>query len=194
MKELSKKEKRIFRCFIESTKEIIEKEGIDKVSARKIGKISGYSYATIYNYFKDLKELLSYCAFDYLKECFKLVKNTDTKNLSWFEEINKYNETYFRYFAKRPVIFRLVFLENLKKYPIDIMNENNLEMESVFLKHLKEGKKRKIIKNKDVKMLHDLIASSIHGKLLFLITKRKNESIDQSINQLKDEIDFLLKR
>jgi len=52
------KTQRVKRYFLEAAKQIILEEGVEGVSARKISKIAGYSYATTYNYFKDINELL----------------------------------------------------------------------------------------------------------------------------------------
>ena len=46
-------EQRMRGYFIQATKEIIKGEGIKSVSVRNIADRAGYSYATLYNYFKD---------------------------------------------------------------------------------------------------------------------------------------------
>ncbi len=44
--------------FIDATKTIILQDGVLNVTVRRIAEITGYSYATIYHYFRDLNELL----------------------------------------------------------------------------------------------------------------------------------------
>lgn len=54
MKNLDKKFKqrvRMIKYFIDATIEIIEKEGYEGVTIRKVADIAGYNSATIYNYF-----------------------------------------------------------------------------------------------------------------------------------------------
>ncbi|MDP4092633.1 MAG: TetR/AcrR family transcriptional regulator, partial [Bacillota bacterium] len=55
-KELQKS--RMKKYFIDAAKEILVNEGVSNVSVRKVGEVTGYSYATIYNYFKNLDHLL----------------------------------------------------------------------------------------------------------------------------------------
>ena len=44
--------------FVEAAKSIILRDGVLNVTVRRVAEITGYSYATIYHYFKDLNELL----------------------------------------------------------------------------------------------------------------------------------------
>ncbi len=65
-----KKEKKVARMrkyLIEETEGLIQSEGFQAVTLRKIGDETGYNTATIYNYFKDLNELLLYSSVKLLK-------------------------------------------------------------------------------------------------------------------------------
>lgn len=44
--------------FIDAANQIIENEGIESVTIRKVADIAGYNSATLYNYFNDLNHLL----------------------------------------------------------------------------------------------------------------------------------------
>ncbi len=44
--------------FVDAAKSIILQDGVLNVTVRRIAEITGYSYATIYHYFRDLNELL----------------------------------------------------------------------------------------------------------------------------------------
>lgn len=54
--DLSKRENLIH--FIKVTQKLIEEEGLQSVSIRRIGTLSGFHSSTIYLYFKDLNELI----------------------------------------------------------------------------------------------------------------------------------------
>ena len=62
-------EERMKNYFIDATKEIITGEGIKALSVRSIAEKAGYSFATLYNYFKDVKDLIFYCVQDFSQEC-----------------------------------------------------------------------------------------------------------------------------
>ena len=57
-------EERMKGYFIQATKEILKGEGLRAASVRNIADQAGYSYATLYNYFKDIKELIFVCIKD----------------------------------------------------------------------------------------------------------------------------------
>ena len=52
------KNKRVKSYFVEAAKGIILSEGVENVSVRKVADRAGYTFTTIYNYFRDLNELL----------------------------------------------------------------------------------------------------------------------------------------
>ncbi|WP_026478275.1 TetR/AcrR family transcriptional regulator [Alkaliphilus transvaalensis] len=65
-KELQKR--RMMSYFIEATNKIIEEEGLEAVTVRKVADIAGYNSATLYNYFTDLEHLTFYASIKYLKD------------------------------------------------------------------------------------------------------------------------------
>lgn len=51
-KELNIKQKRVMIYFITAAKELIESEGVEKLTVRKAAAAAGYNSATLYNYYK----------------------------------------------------------------------------------------------------------------------------------------------
>ena len=45
-------------CFIKATQELLDTEGIEKLSIRKIAEKAGFHNSTIYLYFKDIQHLI----------------------------------------------------------------------------------------------------------------------------------------
>ncbi len=60
--------RRMMGYFIDATNQIIETEGIQAVTIRKVADIAGYNSATLYNYFQDLDHLLFFASMKYLKD------------------------------------------------------------------------------------------------------------------------------
>ena len=52
--------------FVDVTREIMDREGADQVSIRKVAKSAGYNSATMYLYFKDVDELITMASLSYL--------------------------------------------------------------------------------------------------------------------------------
>ena len=106
-------EQRMRGYFIQATKEILRGEGLRSLSVRNIADKAGYSYATLYNYFKDLKELIFECVVDFQEECEECVKNETEKSPRGIKKIKAISKSYMKYFVQYPGIFELFFLENI---------------------------------------------------------------------------------
>ena len=59
--------RRIMKYYIEATYKIMEEEGIDMVTIRKISDIAGYNSATLYNYFENLDHLIAFASLKYFQ-------------------------------------------------------------------------------------------------------------------------------
>lgn len=71
MEELTNKEiqrRRMMAYFIEAASRIIEQEGVENLSLRKVAKAAGYNSATLYNYFKDIEHLSVMASMKYLRD------------------------------------------------------------------------------------------------------------------------------
>jgi len=184
---------RMMNYFIEATKKIIEEEGIKKVTVRRVGDLAGYSYATIYNYFKDTRELLAHCAIHYLEYFYACIKEVNVENLEIKEQILKYSEEYFMFFSKHPEIFNLIFIEDLGHFP-ELISETvkKPSLRDLLTEQLKICAEKAYIKPENIEYIHSLIITSIHGKLLLHINKRRGGEVEDYIRDIKKEILFLL--
>lgn len=179
-KERTKKE------FIAASKEIIESQGIDQLSVRKVGDLSGYSYATIYNYFKDLNTLLTHVSLDYLNDSYTYTMQGGEDIKNPLKRLIHYTKRYMTYMMDHPSIFKLIFISDLDQ-PYAVMQEDLVPKVAIKLHEtLQECNTRKFLLSFDV--IFQLIASSIHSKILFYITKRSNETKEMIFNQIEKEI------
>ena len=103
------KRREMLLMFIDTARSIIDKDGIDQVTIRKIAKASGYNSATIYLYFHDLDELLCLASLSYVEdlirewvEGLKIPRNSvETYCYSW--------ELYSKYAFLQPEIYNHLF-------------------------------------------------------------------------------------
>ena len=171
--------------FIRTARSIIDAEGIDQVTIRKIAKASGYNSATIYLYFHDLDELMCLASLSYVEdlirewvEGLKVPRSTvETYCYSWelyaryaFQNPHIYNHLFF-YPHSRPFVetvryYHQLFPERLADIG-DIIEEillgmPHVERESSVLRPLtKDG----LIREEDLHMISSL-ASAYFRKLL----------------------------
>ena len=107
-------EQRMRGYFIQATKELLKGEGLHVVNVRSVAERAGYSYATLYNYFKDLNELIFECVKDFQKECEEDVASVTEKLPNGKKRLARALQAYAMFFVQYPGIFDLFFLEKMK--------------------------------------------------------------------------------
>jgi len=106
-------EQRMKGYFIEAAKEMLKGEGLKSISVRNIAERAGYSYTTLYNYFKDLNELIFLCVKDFQDECELFIKDEIKKQPHGIEKIKAISKAYINYFVQYPGIFELFYIEKI---------------------------------------------------------------------------------
>ncbi len=193
-KELQRQRMKTY--FIDSAKAIIMEEGVMALSARKVGEKAGYSYATIYNYFTDINALLYYCLFDFLEDAYKYLLSYRDEALDAKQQLLTYTTEYFRYFAERPEIFRLVFIASLGPLPEEIAHNPQVSVAELLGEALVACTKAGYFEEGDIQVAAELIASSIHGKLMFFIQDRilDGETAEMIIKMIEAEIEYMSRK
>jgi hypothetical protein len=111
----------IKKLFIDTTVTIIKEEGIEKVSIRKIAKITGYNSATLYTYFKNLDYLILLSSIKFLKGYIKDLNDYIIEAKTPLEESVLIWEFFCKCSFERPKIYSSIFFSNLD------CNQKNIE-------------------------------------------------------------------
>ncbi|PLR81174.1 TetR family transcriptional regulator [Bacillus canaveralius] len=111
---------RMMSYFIDATTEIIKKEGIDKVTIRKIADLAGYNSATIYNYFEDLSHLIFFASMRFVKKYTDALPHYLEKARTPLERYFLIWECFCKYSFESPQIYYAVFSANLGTHPINL--------------------------------------------------------------------------
>ncbi len=106
-------EQRIRGYFIAATRDILKSEGLKSLSVRNIADRAGYSFATLYNYFRDLEALVSVCIKDFQAECSEYIQAKTAKQAPGIKKLKAVLLAYLEYFVQYPGVFELFFLEKL---------------------------------------------------------------------------------
>lgn len=103
---------RMIHYFLDAAVQIIEEEGIEAVTIRKVADIAGYNSATLYNYFDDLQHLLFFASMTYLQEYIddlphyiKYVKNSEELYLEVWNCFIEYS------FLRHKIYYTLFFAD-----------------------------------------------------------------------------------
>ena len=193
-KEIQEQPKRGY--FIEATKQILRGEGIKSISVRNIADQAGYSYATMYNYFKDVKELIFECVLDFQEECTKQIKMDAENSPSGTEKINSITKSYMKYFVQYPGIFELFFLEGVS----DIgSKQSTTKLIYTFLDRLCEDEwnycvREKIFTPEESKIKAEQIKYVVTGLLLFYINRRDPNTYTEFSETTKIQLDHILNK
>jgi AcrR family transcriptional regulator len=105
------KRQRVAQLFIDTAIKQIKEEGIETLSVRKIAEETGYSYATIYNYFTDFNALLWACKKQMINELTSYMLAEDIAVSK--EGIHTLFKRYVHYFLDHPHIFRFFYFHHV---------------------------------------------------------------------------------
>ncbi|MCP1109464.1 TetR/AcrR family transcriptional regulator [Ohessyouella blattaphilus] len=105
--------------FIETAREMIEAEGIDQVSVRKIADKAGFHNSTIYLYFEDLDELLMLASIKYFREYSESLEHLSNQAQSPTKNFLAIWDLFNRSIFRKPKVFYNFFFgkrsQNLKE-------------------------------------------------------------------------------
>ena len=112
-----KKKKRVVKLFIEAAMEVIEREGIEGTTIRKVAELTGYNSATIYSYFDNLKQLIFFAAAaslkDYVAEMPGYIRNGENE----LEKFLLMWECFCRHSFAKPRVYSAVFSDDIGTLP-----------------------------------------------------------------------------
>ncbi|RFS19219.1 TetR/AcrR family transcriptional regulator [Chitinophaga silvatica] len=188
-------EQRVRGYFIDATKEILKSEGLKSVSVRNIADRAGYSFATLYNYFKDAKELVFHCVEDFRKECLDYATVKAAKQPAGTRHLKALFLAYLEYFVQYPGIYELFFKEALS----DIDDNGNTTMLVVSLlptlceadwQHIA---KQKELSRKEVETSKSALLLGSTGMLSLYLGRRYPSSYASFLKEAENFIDQQLK-
>jgi len=110
MKNKEIQEARIKGYFIEATKSILKGEGLKALSVRSVSDQAGYSYATLYNYFKDINDLVFLCVKDFQDEIESFVAENSKATAPGLPKLKAAIKAWVGYFTEYPGIFELFYI------------------------------------------------------------------------------------
>ena len=104
------RKKRTLTYFIEAAQDIVNEEGPDNLTIRKVAAKAGYNSATLYHYFENLDQLKMYASLRYVsqynKEFFESARSLTTER----EKFALMWDIFIHHSAKHPDAFASVFM------------------------------------------------------------------------------------
>lgn len=187
------KRQRMSKYFINSAYDIIQREGVNSVTIRKVAKETGYNSATIYNYFENLDHLVFMASMKFIKQYTTDLLNSLEKVTDPLERIYVIWDTFCNYSFDRPIVYRSIFFPEFERdkhlcfkdfyilYPEDLVSTTNNTLNSMFNEYdiyerglilLNECVKVGYFREEDISQLSDRIYIIYEGLLFRLIRGR----------------------
>jgi AcrR family transcriptional regulator len=211
IKDKDIKKRRIIKFFINAASQIIEKEGIEKVTIRKVAKIAGYNSATIYNYFDNNKQLIFFAATKFIKDYVQTMPSYISQGHNTLEKFLLMWEIFSIHSFQKPNIFYAIFTENVgdkpenlvgnyyQLFPEDLGNppkeltpmllESNLSKRAAIAIQpcINEG----YFTTQAAQELDEAIMLIYHGMLTLLVNNRVNYMPREAANKIMKHIRYL---
>lgn len=209
-KELKKK--RILIFFIEAAQQIIENDGIEAITLRKVADLAGYNGATLYNYFEDLDHLILFASLKYLKlynlevvKQLKKCKNEREKFITMWQTFCKisfkYPQPFYQvFFNKHSGSLDIICKQYYELFPEDIgTRDKNLkeilsgtrlgERNKVSLTYIADEENQSWVK---ISLMNDMMIALYHDMLFKRISEANDFMQDDYENKMMEYVNFIL--
>jgi AcrR family transcriptional regulator len=185
MKEVH--EERVKGYFLAAAKDLIRGEGLEVISARNVAERAGYSYATLYNYFNDIRDLIFSCVEDFLEECRTFVQNCTLKAPEGKEHLLAAVSGYCNFFIQYPGIFDLLFHQ---KTSAIATAQSKLEKIVDFFPKIIANDWRVIVgennTDNEISRVQNAYVYAIHGLLLLYLNNRQVMEYNEVMQKVKE--------
>lgn len=200
------KRKRIMSYFINVTIELMEKEGIENLTIRKVAEQAKYNSATLYHYFSNLDELELFasvkCLDEYMQET--LIHKAEGKDFQeWY--LGQWR-CFCRHSFQRPRIYNFLFFspegtqnlnEVFRRYYEIYPNEKEEKTED-YEGFLKEGdffkrnedllrdvirERNYEISEQEIKELNEMSVLIYRGMLAIMRSDRDKPTVDEAVDK-----------
>lgn len=189
-KELQKQ--RIRTYFIEAAKKIALEQGGSAVTIRNSAELAGYSYATIYNYFSDLNDLLwnvsLSCMSDIVKE---LTPKLQAEHFD-LSDVKRIYREYAGVFVHNPKLFELLFFNFVTPPQEDSRaDKGEAGLAQLILTKFRGGGGRKIPGSR-IPDLSQILTSSVHGHLALYFSGKTTQNPDDLYSRIEITLKYIL--
>ncbi|WP_018934159.1 TetR/AcrR family transcriptional regulator [Gracilibacillus lacisalsi] len=192
---------RMWRYFLDAATEVIEEDGIDHFTIRKIADKAGFTSSTAYNYFKDLSHLKFFAAMrfmsDYLEELPAYLEKGNNTVEKWLYSW----ECFCKHSFAQPKIYSVIFMDNLGSIPEELLEhyykiyQNDLiglpdEVKDIIMEHsfakrsalfIQPAVEEKFIEEDDIEMISDMTLLIWKGMMNTIINKRRNYTQEEAM-------------
>ena len=172
------KRKRIMSYFINATIELMEKEGIENLTIRKVAEQAKYNSATLYHYFSNLDELELFasvkCLDEYMQET--LIHKAEGKDFQeWY--LGQWR-CFCRHSFQRPRIYNFLFFS-----PEGFLKEGDFFKRNEDLLRDVIRERNYEISEQEIKELNEMSVLIYRGMLAIMRSDRDKPTVDEAVDK-----------
>lgn len=108
-------QKRMMRYFIEAARTIIEQEGLDSLTIRKVADLAGYNVATLYRYFKNIDNLIAFTALKNFTKYIEDLKQCTVNIADGYELYIKIWRCFCYHSFNNPRLYHRIFFKEFRE-------------------------------------------------------------------------------
>lgn len=192
---MNPKSERVRIYFAETAKKMILQDGVESVSVRKVAAAAGYSFASLYNHFKSLDELLWYTRNIMILDILKYIQSENVDKVRNIPGVKKVFRSFVGYFVENPHVYRFFYFHHLNKEDKPnqtVVNEPNFEEQyaETFEFILKSGK----YTHKETNLIIKTLIFSLYGLLTLHFSDYEELTIEAAYEELDFMIEYLLRK
>lgn len=182
--------------FLEATMELLKSEGLQSISVRSIADKAGYSYATMYSYFKDVNDLVFLCVQSFYEECRQEVKQSIRKREKGLKSLKAAIKAYADYFIQYPGIFELFFLEKAgsSKEQKEIAQLISSSLDTICDDEWNYCLSKGILDVAVIETLKSQVRYAVYGLLLLYLNRKTPGSYSEFVSLLTMQVDSIFDR
>lgn len=190
----NRKRNRAKMYFLQAARDMIVSQGVESVSVRKVADTAGYAYPTLYNYFRDVNDLLFETKAMMILDMANLLQQEMQAPVKDIHDLKGAFKAYIQYYLNHPNVFKFFYLYPLKK-PEQLSEDAIAEpdfgfmWQQAFQSFVRSGK----LAQKDIEAAAKTLIYAIHGMLMLGFSNNGDLSDAQNLYRDLDQIvDFLL--
>lgn len=188
-KELTQRE------IIQAAKEIVKEKGHEAITVRYLAEVTGYSYTSLYYYFKDLNGLLWSLRLDMIEDMIQEITAISFKMDDPVAEIISAFSYYSDYYFKQPNVFRFFYF-----YPfVEPQGDDSYQMlaqrfngmwQRSFMRLVQEG----FIQPEAIEVVAKTIIYALQGMIMLSFSSNGATTKEDIKEELEMLVNYMCKR
>lgn len=181
--------------FITAALQIIEEQGTEALSTRKLSEVTGYSYATLYNHFPNISTLFQYCIHDHMLKMNEFVlTHPSLSHLDSRDRVKQLSRLFTEYLLRHPKTFELIFLVPLTAIPPDDICDALLNPKIILdVRHtLFDFLKKTTVNPSDYETIMQVLLGHLIGRLVFYFKRTSTQEDTLFKSSIEKEVEWIL--